>query len=45
MPERFAPQTRELLADNLHYEQRIAERGAIAARGITGSGSLPLLTK
>ncbi|HVX56240.1 MAG TPA: DUF3025 domain-containing protein [Candidatus Saccharimonadales bacterium] len=32
MPEHFAPQTRELLADNLHYEQRIAERGDIATR-------------
>jgi hypothetical protein len=32
MPERFAPQTRELLADHLHYEQRIAERGDIATR-------------
>lgn len=31
-PERFAAQTRELLADGLHYEQRIAERGAIATR-------------
>ena len=32
MPERFAPQTRELLADGLHYEQHIAERGEIATR-------------
>lgn len=29
---RFAAQTRELLADNLHYEQRIAGRGEIATR-------------
>ncbi|WP_329742993.1 DUF3025 domain-containing protein [Dyella sp. A6] len=29
---RFAAQTRELLADGLHYEQRIAERGLIATR-------------
>lgn len=32
MRERFVPQTRELLADGLHYEQRIAERGDIATR-------------
>ncbi|MEW9623107.1 DUF3025 domain-containing protein [Rhodanobacter geophilus] len=32
MRERFAVQTRELLADGLHYEQRIAERGDIATR-------------
>ncbi len=32
MRERFAAQTRELLADGLHYEQRIAERGDIATR-------------
>lgn len=32
MHERFVAQTRELLADGLHYEQRIAERGAIATR-------------
>ncbi|HEX8776750.1 MAG TPA: DUF3025 domain-containing protein [Rhodanobacter sp.] len=32
MRERFAAQTRELLADGLHYEQRIAERGGIATR-------------
>ena len=32
MRERFAAQTRELLADGLHYEQRIAERGEIATR-------------
>jgi len=31
-PERFAAQTRELLDDGLHYEQRIAERGLIATR-------------
>lgn len=29
---RFVAQTRELLADGLHYEQRIAERGLIATR-------------
>ena len=29
---RFAAQTRELLADGLHYEQRIAERAEIATR-------------
>jgi hypothetical protein len=29
---RFAAQTPELLADGLHYEQRIAERGDIATR-------------
>jgi hypothetical protein len=29
---RFAAQTPELLADGLHYEQRIAEHGAIATR-------------
>lgn len=32
MPERFAAQTRALLDDGLHYEQRIAERGLIATR-------------
>lgn len=32
MRERYAAQTRELLADGLHYEQRIAERGEIATR-------------
>ena len=32
MRERFVAQTRELLADGLHYEQRIAERGLIATR-------------
>ena len=32
MRERFVAQTRELLADDLHYEQRIAERGEIATR-------------
>lgn len=32
MRERFVAQTRELLADGLHYEQRIAERGEIATR-------------
>jgi Protein of unknown function (DUF3025). len=32
MRERFVAQTRELLADGLHYEQRIAERGNIATR-------------
>ncbi len=31
-PPRFVEQTRELLADGLHYEQRIAARGAIATR-------------
>jgi hypothetical protein len=30
--ERFVAQTRELLDDGLHYEQRIAEQGAIATR-------------
>jgi len=30
--ERFAAQTRELLDDGMHYEQRIAERGLIATR-------------
>src|SRR5689334_21142429 len=30
--ERFVAQTRELLADGMHYEQRIAERGMIATR-------------
>lgn len=30
--ERFAAQTRELLEDGLHYEQRIAHRGLIATR-------------
>lgn len=34
MPLRFAAQSRELLADGLHYEQRIAERGLIATREI-----------
>jgi hypothetical protein len=29
---RLAAQTRELLADGLHYEQRIAERGVVATR-------------
>jgi len=32
MHERFVAQTRELLSDDLHYEQRIAERGEIATR-------------
>lgn len=32
MRERFVVQTRDLLADGLHYEQRIAERGDIATR-------------
>lgn len=32
MRERFVAQIRELLADGLHYEQRIAERGDIATR-------------
>jgi len=32
MRERFVAQTRELLVDGLHYEQRIAGRGAIATR-------------
>ena len=32
MRERFAAQTRELLDDGLHYEQRIAEEGIIATR-------------
>ena len=32
MRERFVMQTRELLADGLHYEQRIAEGGDIATR-------------
>jgi len=32
MHERFVAQTRELLADKLHYEQRIAEHGNIATR-------------
>lgn len=32
MRERFAAQTRELLDDGLHYEQRIAEQSAIATR-------------
>jgi len=31
-PERFVPQTRELLEDGLHYEERIATRGLIATR-------------
>ena len=30
--QRFVPQTAALLADGLHYEQRIAERGEIATR-------------
>jgi len=30
--ERFVAQTKELLDDGLHYEQRIAERGEIATR-------------
>ena len=32
VPQRFVAQTPELLADGLHYEQRIAERGEIATR-------------
>jgi hypothetical protein len=32
MAERFVAQTPALLGDGLHYEQRIAERGAIATR-------------
>jgi len=32
MRERFVAQNRALLADGLHYEQRIAERGGIATR-------------
>ena len=32
MRERFVAQTRELLVDGLHYEQRIAEHGDIATR-------------
>lgn len=32
MRERFVAQTHELLADGLHYEQRIAVHGAIATR-------------
>ena len=32
MGERFVAQTHALLADGLHYEQRIAEHGAIATR-------------
>jgi len=32
VPLRFAAQSRELLADGLHYEQRIAQRGLIATR-------------
>lgn len=32
MPERFVAQTPALLADGLHYEQRIAEHGQIATR-------------
>ncbi|MBQ4853286.1 DUF3025 domain-containing protein [Rhodanobacter sp. B2A1Ga4] len=32
LPERFVVQTRELLADGMHYEQRIAECGDIATR-------------
>ena len=31
-PIRFAAQTRELMADGLHYEQRIAKRGVVATR-------------
>jgi hypothetical protein len=31
-PEQFAAQTRELLEDGLHYEERIAMRGLIATR-------------
>lgn len=31
-PVRFSAQTRELMADGLHYEQRIAERGVVATR-------------
>ena len=31
-PVRFAAQTRELLADGLHYERRIAECGMVATR-------------
>lgn len=31
-PVRFAAQTRELMADGLHYEQRIAKRGVVATR-------------
>ncbi|HKT27746.1 DUF3025 domain-containing protein [Dyella sp.] len=31
-PERFVAQTRELLEDGLHYEERIATRGLIATR-------------
>ena len=32
--ERFVAQTRELLADDLHYETRIAQRGLISTREI-----------
>lgn len=32
MVERFVAQTHALLSDELHYEQRIAERGAVATR-------------
>lgn len=32
MCERFVAQTHELLADGLHYEQRVADRGEIATR-------------
>jgi hypothetical protein len=32
MAQRFVAQTPDLLADGLHYEQRIAERGEIATR-------------
>jgi len=32
MRERFVAQTRELLGDGLHYEQRIGEHGGIATR-------------
>lgn len=32
VPIRFSAQTRELLADGLHYERRIAERGVVATR-------------
>jgi hypothetical protein len=31
-PQRFVAQTPQLLADGLHYEQRIAQHGAIATR-------------
>lgn len=32
LTQRFVAQTRELLADGLHYEQRVAARGEIATR-------------